>query len=313
MAGRRVNLADLAGEPPLQEARVPAFAEVAQRSVRVDQVAVNPLNTRDVHAQRAKVADLTQSIRLNGQLQPCTVVTRAAFVAIFPEHAAAVLDSAYVQVTGGRRRAAILEVGLATIDIAVKDAVASSRSRFISATAAENLDRENYDPVEEALTVQLLVQECGSGRDAAQQLSRTGAWVSQRLNLLKLEPELQTALRSGDMPLREARQLHRLSREDQLAALSAWRRLAAARQRADDVREAGRDETPGGVSGDEVAGRSPRRRGSGVAAAIRKLGGTPTEIAETLRAELTPDEWKALVAELLRAEGTPATDGPATE
>ncbi len=302
MVGRRVNLADLADELPLQEARVPAFAEAAQRSTRVEQVAANPLNTRDVHAQRAKIAELAQSIRLNGQLQPCTVVTRGAFVAIFPEHTAAVQDSAYVQVTGGRRRAAILEVGLATIDIAVKDGVASSRASFLSATAAENLDRENYDPIEEALTVQLLVQECGSGRDAAQQLSRTAPWVSQRLNLLKLEPELQAALRAGDMPLREGRQLHRCSREEQLAALGAWRKLAASRQRTDDAREAGRDDASDNV-GDE-RGRGARRRASGVAAAIRKLGDTPTKIAETLRAELSPDDWAALVGEVLRDEGT---------
>lgn len=301
MAGRRVNLADLAGEPPLQEARVPAFAEVAQRSARVEQVAANPLNTRDVYAQPAKVTELAQSVRLNGQLQPCTVVTRNAFVAIFPEHAAVVQDAAYVQVTGGRRRAAILEVGLMTIDIAVKDAVASSRAAFISATAAENLDRENYDPVEEALTVQLLVRECGSGRDAAQQLSRTAPWVSQRLNLLKLEPELQAALRAGEMPLREARQLHRCSREEQLSALSAWRRLAASRQRADDAREAGRDEDPES-DGDGSVGRTPRRRASGVAAAIRRLGGTPVEIAGTLRAQLAPEDWAALVTEVLRED-----------
>lgn len=292
---------------------MPAFAEVTQRSARVEQVAANPLNTRDVGAQRAKVAELAQSIRLNGQLQPCTVVTRGAFEGIFPEHAAAVQDAAYVQVTGGRRRAAILEVGLAAMDIAVKDAVASSRAAFISATAAENLDRENYDPVEEALTVQLLVRECGSGRDAAQQLSRTAPWVSQRLNLLKLEPELQTALRAGDMPLREARQLHRCSREEQLAALAAWRRLAAARQRADEVREAGRDDAEDSDGGDAAAGREPQRRASGVAAAIRKLGGTPIKIAATLRAELPPEDWAALVTELLRDEAPPSSAARAAE
>ena len=83
--GKRINLSDLADEPPLEEGRVPAFVDTAPRSAPVDQIAANPLNTRDLGASAAKIASIAESMRLHGQLQPCAVVTRTAFLGIFPE------------------------------------------------------------------------------------------------------------------------------------------------------------------------------------------------------------------------------------
>jgi len=300
VAGRRINLADLADEPPLEEARVPSFADSAAHTSRVDQVAANPLNTRDISAQSAKITDIAESIRLHGQLQPCAVVTRSAFLSIFPEHDVTIGQVAFVQVTGGRRRAAILEAGLSTIDITVKNELAESRAKFISATAAENIDREDYDPVEEARAVQMLVTECGTGKAAAERLNRTPPWVTQRLNLLKLAPPLQAALRTGEIPLREVRDLHKLTAEEQLAALTAWRdNLQPAQLTA--VNSADTDTDTGTASAKTGrAAKVPGPRLSPAAAAIRRLGDSPARIAATLRAELPADELKALAEELLR-------------
>lgn len=301
MAGKRINLAELADDPPLEGVRVPTFADAAPRSARVEQVAANPRNTRDIDARPDKVASLADSIRLHGQLQASTVVTREAFLGIFPEHAADIGAAAFVQVTGGRRRAAVLMLGLPTIDITIKNALAESRAAFTSATAAENIDREDYDLIEEARAVQSLVRECGSGKDAAEQLSRTPGWVSQRLNLLKLVPELHAALRASEIPLREVRELHKLPRDEQLAALAEWRKVAAERQNADEKRLHGHGkptDDQGTNSSEQPA--SPRR--SAVAVAIRRLGGTPVKIAAALRSELSPDERRTLADELLRDE-----------
>jgi len=293
MAGKRVNLAELADEPPL-DARVPAFADTnASRAVRVGQVAANPLNTRDVQA--AKISSIADSIRAHGQLQPCTVVARAAFLAIFPEHEQSIGTATYVQVTGGRRLAAVIEAGIPTLDITVKNGLAESRALFVSATAAENLDREDYDPIEEAHAVQLLVQECGTGKAAAEQLSRTPPWVTQRLNLLKLAPAVQVALRSGDIPLREVRDLHKLSAEEQVTALTAWQeRRSSPELTAVNSGEAEGEAKPAGDT------RLPTQRPSPVTAAIRKLGNTPTQIAANLRSQLSPQDLKTLAEELLR-------------
>jgi ParB family transcriptional regulator, chromosome partitioning protein len=190
------------------------------RAVRLDHVAANPLNTRDVHAHPEKISVLAQSMHEHGQLQACAVVNRTAFLAIFPEHEESIGDATYVQVTGARRRAAAIEAGLATLDIAIKNRLAETRAAFLSATATENIEREDYDPIEEALAVKALAEECGSQKEAAAKLSRTPPWVTQRLNLLKLTPEMQRLVRAGEIPIRVARDLALLPADGQLAA---WR------------------------------------------------------------------------------------------
>lgn len=296
MAGKRVNLSDLAVEPSLPEARVPSFAESASapRTARVHQVAANPLNTRDLDGDHAKIESIADSMRTHGQLQPCAVVSREAFLQIYPEHEAAIGGAAWVQVTGGRRRAAALLANLPTLDVVVKNNLAQSRETWVGATAAENLDRENLDPIEEARAVQLLVKECGTGKAAAERLSRTPAWVTQRLNLLKLAPELQAMLRSGEVPLRDVRDLHQLPPGDQLQELHQRQQGPTEAELTAVNEEASAVASPGGTEETKRSRRSP------AAAAIRRLGGTPNKVAEALRAEMTPDDLRTLVELLLQ-------------
>lgn len=294
MAGKRINLSELADEPPL-DARVPAFAEHAFRTVRVDQLAVNPLNTRDVYADPAKITSIADSLRVHGQLQPCTVVSRAAFLHIFPEHESVVGEKPFVQVTGARRRAAAIEADLPTLDVTIKNNLAESRALFVSATAAENIDREDYNPIEEAKAIQLLVKECGSGKAAAEQMSRTPGWVTQRLNLLKLAPQIQAAVRAREVPLREVRDLHKLAVDEQVEALTAWRQ----RQTEPGFTAVNHEEGGSGAeSPPQQRGTQPRL--SPVAAAIRRLGETPPKIAESLRGALEPEQLRELVELLQR-------------
>lgn len=293
MAGKRIDMSSLADDEPLAEARVPSFAETSQRSARLDQVAANPLNTRDVHANRSKIAEIAESMRTHGQLQPCAVVTRSAFLAIFPQHEGAIGSASFVQVTGGRRRAAAEVADLQTLDITVKNGLAESRSLFLSATAAENIDREDLDPIEEAHAVKLLVDECGQGKIAAKQLSRTPAWVTQRLNLLKLSPEVQALLRSGEMALREARDLHAEPFDRQLAI---WKQ----RREATGLTAVNPEEgtSVGAASSNGAAApdsKIPGPRLSPAASAIRRLGETPLRIAESLRSAMPHEDLKQLV------------------
>jgi ParB family chromosome partitioning protein len=298
MAGRRVNLSDLASEAPVPEARVPTFAESAARSVRIDHIATNPLNTRDVHAWPEKITELATSLREHGQIQPCAVVSRTAFLGIYPEYERAIGDATYVQVTGARRRAAALEAGLDSLEVSIKNGLADNRASFLSATAAENIERQDYDPIEEALAVKALAGECGSQKDAAAKLSRTAAWVTQRLNLLKLTPELQRLIRRGDMPIRVGRELAQLPAGDQERA---WSEYQEAQLTAVNSAESGETEVPAQRA---VATTTTRR--SAAAVAIRRLGGTPPKIAEALRSELPREQLQEL-ADLLVIEPDPET------
>ena len=273
-----------------------AVAETGGRpgNVPIAQVAGNPLNSRDVDARPDKVTQLGQSIAEHGQLQPSAVVTRAAFLAIFPEHEERIGSAArWVQITGARRRAAILERGLPTIDIVVKDDRARSRAAFVAATTAENLDREDLDPIEEARAVQHLVDEFGTVRAVATHMSRSPGWVTQRTNLLKLASAVQAALRVDDdegaglrrLPLREVRTWHELDQAGQLEALEQWRRKNAPPATTEKAKSA--------------LAAAPAKL-SRTAAAIRRLGETPIEIAASLRAEMSTEQRRALAEELLR-------------
>lgn len=285
MSGKRVSLGSLAGMPVPQEMRRPTIANESPRVVEVAQVAPNPLNPRLIDPHSSAVHKIRDSIAEVGQIQPSTVVTRRAFLAIHPEHEAAIGASDFVQVVGGQRRAAVEQLHR-PLKITVDDDLAATRARFLAATLAENLDRENLNPVEEARGVQNMVAECGSGKAAAEQLGRTAPWVTQRLNLLKLVPEVQAALTEEDeekrLPLRVVRDWHTLDPPGQLAALTRWLRQLTAVNRAREFSEV------------------PQQRVSRVTAALRRLGGTPAEIGATLRAEMSPEDRRALAQELLR-------------
>jgi len=286
MTGKRVDLAALADEPRLADARVPRFATQGQAPVPVDQVAPNPLNTRIIDPSSPKITEIRNSIEMRGQLQSCTVVHRKAFLAIFSEYESAIGVAPFVQVTGGRRRVALQQLGK-PIDISIKDELAASREEFVGATAAENFDREDYDAMEEAFAVQLMVKEAGSTAAAASRLNRTKTWVIQRTNLLKLEPKVQQMIREAKVPLRDVRSLHTHPSGKQVAVLRA---LLAQKKADDDADPTDNEDQPGPV---------PRPRATAAASAVRRLGGTPPKIAESLRSVLSPEELHTL-SDLLR-------------
>jgi ParB family chromosome partitioning protein len=245
------------------------------------QVAPNPLNTRDLASRPEKISELAASLREFGQIEPCTVVDRTLFVAIFPKYEAAVRDYHYVQVSGARRRAAVREAGIAHLDVSVKNHLAASPAMFIAATLAENADREDLDPIEEARQVELLVEAAGSNKAAADQLSRSQPWVTHRLHLLKLVGELRAAVASGEFPVREARELHRATEAEQLAALRRYRALVASRERREE-------------QGDQPV---TRPRSTPLGAGLKRLKRDPVRIVESLVAELPDDVFRAVLAE----------------
>lgn len=292
--GQKVNLSDLAGEPDLDDGRSPYAVSSGSgaRSVRLDKLALNPFNKRVLAARPETIRQLAESLRTNGQLQPCAVVTREAFRLIFPDQDPQLGRATFVQVTGARRHAAAQHNGWDALDVVVKDDLASTALRFLSATASENIDREDFDPVEEAEQVQLVVTAAGSGQAAAQHLQRSPGWISQRLNLLKLAPELQAALRAGEIPLREVRTLHALPAPEQIAFLHRFTAVNQVREGDPDSD----DDRPGAKNGATGSPRSDRP--TAIARALRRIGDTPEKIAATLRAELRPDDITLLVQHL---------------
>jgi ParB family chromosome partitioning protein len=140
----------------------------------------------------------------------------------------------------------------------------------------------------------LLIAECGGRADAAaQQLGRTPAWVSQRRNLLKLDPELQSALRAGELAIRLARDLARVPQAEQVAAWEAEQARRAAARDATGETDSDQDQL--------TAVNRPRRPPTVrvLTKALSKYEPEPAVLAEALREYLGNDDLlHALVAAL---------------
>ncbi|WP_301851111.1 ParB/RepB/Spo0J family partition protein [Rhodococcus pyridinivorans] len=184
--------------------------------VPIEKLTANPRNPRD---RMDNLDDLATIVDM--QLQPATAVTRSAWLRVYPGDTDTIGEAEYVVVNGCRRLAAAKHFGRPKLDIVVRDSVAADNAAVVAAAVIENIARENLDVIEEAKAVEMLVSISPSAAAAARKLGRTGAWVGQRLSLLRLDPRLQEALRAGEIGIRTARELARVPLEDQVDAWMA--------------------------------------------------------------------------------------------
>jgi ParB family transcriptional regulator, chromosome partitioning protein len=275
--GQRTNLASLANSvgdhSPVEQIRA-----MPSHSAALSELTPNPHNPRD---DLGDLADLESIADM--QLQPAVVVTKAAYLKLYPHES---ITTPFVVINGCRRLAAAHKYGRADLGIVINDDIARDRVTLISASIAENVDRQDFDVIEEAKAVESLVKECGSGVEAATRLRKTQAWVSQRRALLELAPQLQTALRRGELAIREARSLARVPLEQQVA------RWQAAQEKTND----GTDN------------RAPDKRSAGpsriIAKALSEFNSQPQLLADVLRTHLGPDGVKTLLAMLAEQPAT---------
>jgi ParB family chromosome partitioning protein len=265
--GTRTNLADLAAsvgdKSPVENGAASKGDAGPPRSAPLADLTPNPRNPRD---DVGNLEDLESIADM--QLQPAVVVTARAYLALYPDDS---IDTRNVVINGCRR-----------LDIVVNDEVARDRITLISASIAENVDRQDFDVIEEARAVEALVQECGRGDLAAIRLRKTPAWVSQRRRLLDLAPELQAALRRGELAIREARELARVPLEQQVAR---WRVTL------DNLDKSGED---------NPSGPRPLSRSKVIADALKAFEYQPEALADALHSYLGVhgvEKLRALLAE----------------
>ncbi|MFT7021426.1 MAG: ParB family chromosome partitioning protein [Rhodococcus sp. (in: high G+C Gram-positive bacteria)] len=243
----------------------------------------NPRNPRD------EIGDLTDLASIaEKQLQPGLAISRGAFLKIWPEDESKLGDAKYVVVNGNRRLAAANKYGRDGLDVVLRDSIAPSRGELLWAATSENIDRRDFDVIEEAKAVEGLVAEFGSADKAAEKLGRTKGWVSQRRALLKLAPELQAALRAGDLAIRHARSLAQVPLEEQVAA---WR--TAQDDLADKANK--KQENKGNPKPKDPDDADPAQK---VVRSLRKLVVGPADLAQAMRDYLSDDDFRTLIATL---------------
>lgn len=249
--GRRTSLVSLAGQ---KVEDVPGQSEPLLMSLPLDRLVPTRFNPRRRFGTDDELREFGTKLAKE-QLQPAVVVSRTAYLKLWPEEAEHVGDASYVIANGERRWRASQLAGRPTLEVVHKEDVAASRAAFLDAVQSENNDRQDLDPIERALGIDIMVRELGGADQVAVYYGKTKGWVSQQRKLLRLTPALQDLVSSGELPVRVARDIAGLPPEVQGVA---WEEEVAKRKAAKEA--ADRWKTAGTPERTPATPPAPERR-----------------------------------------------------
>ncbi|MFD0396235.1 ParB/RepB/Spo0J family partition protein [Streptomyces nogalater] len=147
---------------------------------------------RQPRSSLGNLTDLAGSLRTHGQKQAITVMNRDAYIKANPEREADLEpDTTHVVIDGSSRLAAAREAQLPTVKVMVSDDQGTNSEELLESALVANIHRQDLGELDEARALQRLLAIHGSQTALAKRLHRSQGWVSQRLALLKLTPELQ--------------------------------------------------------------------------------------------------------------------------
>ena len=153
----------------------------------VDSLAGNPDQPRKAFDEE-KLAELAESIKTYGVVQPVLVVQKGA---------------AYEIVAGERRFRAAKMAGLKEIPCIIRE---FDRNELLEISLIENIQREDLNAVEEAESFRQLQQDLGYTQEQmAERLGKSRPYVTNTLRLLSLDEYCLTLLREGRITAGHAR------------------------------------------------------------------------------------------------------------
>ena len=176
-----------------------AFEEVA-----ITSVVPNPKQPR-THFDEQALNELAESIRTLGVIQPLTVKKDA--------------DGKYTIISGERRWRASQLAGLETVPVYIREA---DDQHVLEMSIVENIQRQDLNAIEVALSLQRLVDECDLKQESlGERIGKNRSTVANYMRLLKLPDRVQLAIREGLISMGHARALITVeSPEEQLSILS---------------------------------------------------------------------------------------------
>lgn len=159
-------------------------------TVRISRITVNPFQPRTDFDEIA-LGELAESIKLQGLIQPITVRQ--------------VGDDSYQLISGERRLRASKLAGLSEIPAYIRTA---DDQQMLEMALIENIQRENLNAIEVALSFQRMIEECNlKQEELGERVSKNRSTVTNYLRLLKLPPVIQAAIRDGQLSMGHARAL----------------------------------------------------------------------------------------------------------
>jgi ParB family transcriptional regulator, chromosome partitioning protein len=164
----------------------------------IDRLAPNEFQPRG-HVSETRLQELAGSIRANGIIQP--IVVRR-------------VGDQFQIIAGERRWRAAKLAGLLRVPIVVRDVAPGREKSLLEMALVENIQRENLNPIEEALAYRRLSDEFQlTQEDIASAVGKDRATVANFLRLLRLPDEVRADVASGTLSMGHARALLTLSDE----------------------------------------------------------------------------------------------------
>ncbi|MCI0383160.1 ParB/RepB/Spo0J family partition protein [Streptomyces sp. CNQ085] len=198
----------------------------------------NPDNPRD---SLPDVTDLAASLRDHGQKSAVTIMSREAYLAANPGREDELEPrAAYVVVDGNCRLAAARQAGLSSLRVMMDESLGGDPDELLESALVANIHRQDLDPLDEARALKKLLEVHGTQDKLAKRLHRSQGWVSQRLALLSLTPELQKRLENGAEPVDLLRAVGKKPPERQEEELT---RLKEERSRKQTAKESAKKQT----------------------------------------------------------------------
>ncbi|MDI1453148.1 ParB/RepB/Spo0J family partition protein [Streptomyces sp. NPDC003388] len=247
---------------------VPTEGVAPPTKLPVDRISPNPDNPR---SSLGDLAELAGSLVEHGQKQAITVMNRDAYVKANPAREKDLDPHAtHVVIDGSSRLAAAREAGLTHLKVWVDDEQGQDSEALLESALVANIHRQDLAELDEARALERLLVIHGSQSALAKRLHKSQGWISQRLALLNLTPELQGLI--GTEPIKLLRAVGNKPHEQQAEALAELKRQSAQKGAAKQ-QPSSASSTGGGtqshypVIGDGGAGSSEQRSsGDGVQA-----------------------------------------------
>jgi len=158
--------------------------------IPLNQIEPNPFQPRATFDDDS-LNELAESIKVLGLIQPITLRQKAVEM--------------YQIISGERRFRAAKIAGLTLIPAYIRKA---DDAGMLEMAIVENIQRENLDAIETALSFQRLIEECNLTQEGmADRVGKKRTTVTNYLRLLKLPVEIQKAIKIGKISVGHAKAL----------------------------------------------------------------------------------------------------------
>jgi ParB family chromosome partitioning protein len=174
-----------------QKERVPVPAAGGVMEVAIESISPNPYQPRKTFRDEA-IQELAASVKEHGIVQPLLVTRSGA--------------DKYQLIAGERRYRAAKLSGLTTVPVVVKDSIAGLDA--LELALIENIQREDLNPIEEAVAYKQLHDEFGlTQEEVAKRVGKERSTVANHIRLLKLPDNVKKLVAGGQLSMGHARAL----------------------------------------------------------------------------------------------------------